>query len=188
MKKLVLAILTGMLLLMLYGTAMACPNPEGCDGVHYKFVRDYVDVHEIKCKACGYQFTEPHWGGTATCTERARCKWTPLGALGGGIEYGELAPHSFTTKASSQLASAATCTEAAKYYAQCDNCDAVSDTVTVSVGDPLGHDYSGAPATCTTDQICAREGCGAVLDSAKGHDYSGAPATCTTDQVCAREG
>ena len=188
MKKLVLAILTGMLLLMLYGTAMACPNPEGCDGVHYKFVRDYVDVHEIKCKACGYQFTEPHWGGTATCTERARCKWTPLGALGGGIEYGELAPHSFTTKASSQLASAATCTEAAKYYAQCDNCDAVSNTVTVSVGDPLGHDYSGAPATCTTDQVCAREGCGAVLDSAKGHDYSGAPATCTTDQVCAREG
>ena len=51
-----------------------------------------------------------------------------------------------------------------------------------------GHDYSGAPATCTTDQVCAREGCGAVLDSAKGHDYSGAPATCTTDQVCAREG
>ena len=188
MKKLVLAILTGMLLLMLYGTAMACPNPEGCDGVHYKFVRDYVDVHEIKCKACGYQFTEPHWGGTSTCTERARCKWTPLGALGGGIEYGELAPHSFTTKASSQLASAATCTEAAKYYAQCDNCDAVSNTVTVSVGDPLGHDYSGAPATCTTDQVCAREGCGAVLDSAKGHDYSGAPATCTTAQVCAREG
>ena len=188
MKKLVLAILTGMLLLMLYGTAMACPNPEGCDGVHYKFVRDYVDVHEIKCKACGYQFTEPHWGGTATCTERARCAWTPLGGLGGGIEYGELAPHSFTTKASSQLASAATCTEAAKYYAQCDNCDAVSDTVTVSVDDPLGHDYSGAPATCTTNQICAREGCGAVLDSAKGHDYSGAPATCTTDQVCAREG
>ena len=51
-----------------------------------------------------------------------------------------------------------------------------------------GHDYSGAPATCTTDQVCARKGCGAVLDSAKGHDYSGAPATCTTDQVCAREG
>ena len=51
-----------------------------------------------------------------------------------------------------------------------------------------GHDYSGAPATCTTDQVCAREGCGAVLDEAKGHDYSGAPATCTTDQVCAREG
>ena len=187
MKKLTLAILVGMLLLMLHGTALACPNPDGCDGKSYEFVRNYADVHELKCKACGYQFTEPHWGGTATCTERARCAWTPLGGLGGGIEYGELAPHSFTTKASSQLVSAATCTEAAKYYAQCDNCDAVSDTVTVSVGDPLGHDYSGAPATCTTDQICAREGCGAVL-SAKGHDYSGAPATCTTDQVCAREG
>ena len=135
------------------------------------------------CEGCGAQRIPqvPHYGGTATCTQKAVCD-------GCKREYGDFAPHSFTTRASGQLASAATCTEAAKYYAQCDNCDAVSDTVTVSVGDPLGHDYSGAPATCTTDQVCAREGCGAVLDSAKGHDYSGAPATCTTDQVCAREG
>ena len=135
------------------------------------------------CEGCGAQRIPqvPHYGGTATCTQKAVCD-------GCKREYGDFAPHSFTTRASGQLASAATCTEAAKYYAQCDNCDAVSDTVTVSVGDPLGHDYSGAPATCTTDQVCAREGCGAVLDSAKGHDYSGAPATCTTAQVCAREG
>ena len=128
------------------------------------------------CEGCGAQRIPqvPHYGGTATCTQKAVCD-------GCKREYGDFAPHSFTTRASGQLASAATCTEAAKYYAQCDNCDAVSDTVTVSVGDPLGHDYSGAPATCTTDQVCAREGCGAVLDSAKGHDYSGAPATCTTD-------
>ena len=143
------------------------------------------DQHEVifACEDCGVRrFVQvSHDGGTATCTQKAVCD-------GCKREYGNLAPHSFTTKASSQLVSAATCTEAAKYYAQCDNCDAVSDTVTVSVGDPLGHDYSGAPATCTTDQVCAREGCGAVLDSAKGHDYSGAPATCTTDQICAREG
>ena len=182
MKKLVLAILTGMLLLMLYGTAMACPNPDGsCLNDFYSYIKAEEDGHWIICTYCGYKFKENHWGGTATCQKRAQCFWD-------GIEYGELAPHSFTTRASSQLASAATCTEAAKYYAQCDNCDAVSDTVTVSVGDPLGHDYSGAPATCTTDQVCAREGCGAVLDSAKGHDYGGAAATCTTPQICAREG
>src|SRR5699024_1073411 len=135
------------------------------------------------CEGCGVRriVEVPHYGGTATCTQKAVCEDCKR-------EYGNLGPHSFTTKASSQLASAATCTEAAKYYAQCDNCDEVSDTVTVPVGDPLGHDYSGAPATCTTDQICAREGCGAVRDGAKGHDYSGAPATCTTDQICAREG
>ena len=182
MKKLVLAILAGMLLLMLYGTAMACPNPDGsCSMNSYSCTKAEEDGHWLRCRFCGYEFKENHWGGTATCQKRAECFWDRKA-------YGELGPHSFTTKASSQLASAATCTEAAKYYAQCDNCDAVSDTVTVSVGDPLGHDYSGAPATCTTDQVCAREGCGAVLDSAKGHDYSGAPATCTTDQVCAREG
>ena len=182
MKKLVLAILAGMLLLMLYGTAMACPNPDGsCSINSYVYIKTEEDGHWLMCSYCGYEFKENHWGGTATCQKRAQCFLD-------GRAYGELAPHSFTTKASSQLVSAATCTEAAKYYAQCDNCDAVSDTVTVSVGDPLGHDYSGAPATCTTDQVCAREGCGAVLDSAKGHDYSGAPATCTTDQVCARKG
>ena len=33
----------------------------------------------------------------------------------------------------------------------------------------LGHDYSGAPATCTTDQICARSGCETILEAARGH-------------------
>ena len=183
MKKLVLAILAGMLLLMLQGAALACSNPDGCDRNTYRFVRDEADGHWLECTGCGYQFKEPHWGGTATCTQRARCAWSATnGSNGGGIEYGELAPHSFTTKASGKLASAATCTEAAKYYVQCDNCDEVSDTVTVSVGDPKGHDYSGAPATCTTDQVCAREGCDAVLDSAKGHvevTVPGFAPTCT---------
>ena len=177
----IMAMLVAALVLLLGAAALACPNPDGCPGDFYALVRGEADGHVIACITCMYQFKESHWGGTATCTQLARCYWE-------GMEYGELAPHSFTNKASSRLASAATCTEAAKYYAQCDNCDEVSDTVTVSVDDPLGHDYSGAPATCTTDQVCAREGCGAVLDSAKGHDYSGAPATCTTDQVCAREG
>ena len=41
--------------------------------------------------------------------------------------------------------------------------------MTVPVGVSLGHDYSGAPATCTTPQICARTGCEAVLEEALGH-------------------
>ena len=80
MKKLVLAILAGMLLLMLYGTAMACPNPDGCDRNTYKFVRDEADGHWLECTRCGYQFKEPHWGGNGylhtTCAVRMECnKW-----------------------------------------------------------------------------------------------------------------
>lgn len=47
-----------------------------------------------------------------------------------------LAGHRFTTKPSGELASEATYTEAAKYYVQCDHCDAIDRTKTVSVGEP----------------------------------------------------
>ena len=64
--------------------------------------------------------------------------------------------HSFTDKASDELASAATCTEAAKYYVQCDRCDEVSDTATIAVGNPLNHSFTNkasdelaSVATCT---------------------------------------
>ena len=39
----------------------------------------------------------------------------------------------------------------------------------------LGHDDSGEAATCETDKVCAREGCGYVLEAALGHSWS-APA------------
>lgn len=58
--------------------------------------------------------------------------------------------HSYTTKVSSEKASDATCTEAAVYYIQCDNCDAVSETETVSVGEENGHDFSD-----TSKKTCA---------------------------------
>ena len=73
-------------------------------------------------------------GGTATCVQKAECEVC-------GAEYGDYGPHSFTDKPSDQLAGAATCTEGTRYYVQCDNCDAVSDTVTVAVGEPAGHDW-----------------------------------------------
>ena len=72
MKKLTLAILVGMLLLMLHGTALACPNPDGCDGKSYGFVWNYADVHKLECKACGYRFTEPHWGGERLPAQNVR--------------------------------------------------------------------------------------------------------------------
>ena len=47
--------------------------------------------------------------------------------------------HRFIDKQSNQCAVAATCTESARYYVQCDVCAALSETQTVAVGTPLGH-------------------------------------------------
>ena len=186
---------------LLCGAALAdtyfCSN---CAKTQYFEVQSetYIndDYHETVwiCEICGdpYKMNADHYGGTATCTQKAVCD----GCKG---EYGDLAPHSFTTKASGQLASAATCTEAAKYYAQCDNCGAVSDMVTVSVGDPAGHKWLWASfydgthqATCAecgtrTEReahtvpegmgvACVEEGtiwpvCGHDYDSGIGHDW-----------------
>ncbi len=109
------------------------------------------------CEGCGAQRIPqvPHYGGTATCTQKAVCD-------GCKREYGDFAPHSFTTRASGQLASAATCTEAAKYYVQCDRCDEVSDTVTVAVGEAKGHVEVAVPGiapTCTSTGLTAGKRC-----------------------------
>ncbi len=52
------------------------------------------------------------------------------------------ADHSFNTKASSQQVTPADCDNAATYYVQCDNCDAVNYEMTVAVGDALGHGHT----------------------------------------------
>jgi len=76
------------------------------------------------------------------------------------------------------------CDEEGYTYRACtvENCKAM---IVLERSNKLGHDESGAPATCTTDKVCAR-GCGEVLEPKLGHDDTGAPATCTTDKVCAR--
>lgn len=100
----------------------------------------------------------------ATCTVPGKVTYTATFDDGNletqtKVVEGELAPHTFTTKASDQLAKAATCTEAAQYYVQCDVCGAVSDTVTVAVGEPAGHQFtvdSGimvSAATCQQKQL-----------------------------------
>lgn len=64
--------------------------------------------------------------------------------------------HSFTDKASSVKAADATCTEAARYYVQCDNCSEYTTEKTVPVGDPLGHDWD--EGTVTTKPTCEKDG------------------------------
>ncbi len=57
----------------------------------------------------------PHAGGSATCTEQAKCATC-------GKPYGELAAHSYTKEVvdAKHLASAATCTAKATYYKSCE--------------------------------------------------------------------
>lgn len=89
------------------------------------------------------------------------------------------AEHTFADTASDVIKSEATCTEAAVYYVKCDNCDAVSNTLTVKVGEPLGHDLTVTVVepTCEkdgyTESVCARCGLSYRTNyvAAKGHSY-----------------
>ena len=67
----------------------------------------------------------------------------------------------------------ATCEEAGGTKAPCkrDGCDAAE--VRGEQEDALGHDESGADATCTADKVCARDGCEHVLTLKSGHDFTG---------------
>ena len=91
----------------------------------------------------------------ANCTEYGTCQYCRK-------PYLDPDNHSFTDKASDELASAATCTEAAKYYVQCDRCDEVSDTVTVAVGEAKGHvevTVPGIAPTCTSTGLTVGKRC-----------------------------
>ena len=99
-------------------------------------------------------------GGSATCTQKAECAVC-------GEEYGDYV-HDFTAEKAEEkyLASAATCTQAAKYYKSCAVCGLSSkDTeqeATFASGSALGHDYKSAVTapTCTaqgyTTHVCSR--------------------------------
>ena len=90
------------------------------------------------------------------------------------------AEHTFANTASDVIKSEATCTEAAVYYVKCDNCDAVSNTLTVKVGEPLGHDLT----VTVVEPTCEKDGytnhvCSVCGDSyrdnyvdAAGHQYT----------------
>ena len=136
---------------------------EGAVGSHNRVTNvvpatcDNGGYTERVCTICGNSIISNrtqalgHDMAPATCTVPSTCK------NGCGKTEGEPAGHSFTTKASAKQASAASCTEKARYYAQCDNCTEISDTVTVEVGNLKAHTFEkqfaseivATPATCT---------------------------------------
>ena len=185
-KKVFVAIMLGLLALLLCGTALACPNPEPCPNQNYYPEYAKEAYHLLVCTACGYKTAYSHFGGTATCTQRAICE-------GCGHEYGSwpIGQHTWGAYTSDGNA---TCTADGTKTAHCANC-IVTDTV-ADVGSALGHSFtnyvSDGNATCTADGTktasCDRN-CGvtdtvADVGSALGHDYK----TAVTAPTCEKNG
>ena len=144
------------------------------DGTHYEL---------IGCDSCrNTKRTETSTcsGGTATCTEKAKCSDC-------GEEYGELAEHSFNTKDSGSQAFPADCTNPAKNYVQCDNCSAVSTTKTVEVGGALGHGMTNgfrysSNNNGTHTKYCAD--CNTAIEGEINEPCSGGTANCAMQAIC----
>ena len=185
-KKVFVAIMLGLLALLLCGTALACPNPDPCPNQNYYPEYAKEAYHLLVCTACGYKTAYSHFGGTATCTQRAICE-------GCGHEYGSwpIGQHTWGAYTSDGNA---TCTADGTKTAHCANC-IVTDTV-ADVGSALGHSFtnyvSDGNATCTADgtktATCDRN-CGvtdtvADVGSALGHDYK----TAVTAPTCEKNG
>ena len=97
---------------------------------------------------------ENHHGGTATCTELAKCEDC-------GVSYGSKLSHSFTESKVDEkyLVSAADCDSSAVYYKSC--VCGEKGTETFTSGEALGHAYATTYETDATHHwnVCTREGC-----------------------------
>ncbi len=137
-------------------------------------------LNQAICGVCGQPYGETgghKWvaqeGKDATCTEKgytAYEKCSVCSAEQGKEDIG-VADHTFLKGiASDEVKTEANCDDAAVHYAKCDNCEFVSDDVTVAVGEKLGH-KPGAAATCITAQTCTR--CPAIITPATGiHNHT----------------
>ncbi|MBQ8237468.1 MAG: hypothetical protein IJZ39_04915 [Oscillospiraceae bacterium] len=92
-------------------------------------------THSVTCTVCGTAATEEHSGGTATCTEQAKCKHC-------GASYGELGGHS-----------------PAENTDYTDNGDGTHSYTCTDCKETVAEDHTGGTATCTTQAKC--EHCGA---------------------------
>lgn len=130
--------------------------------------------------------SRPHTGGTASCVERAVCEEC-------NFEYGsvDLTAHDWSEwTADDETTHSRACMR--------ENCNAEEETekhdldfACTASGTCSDCGYvkqaqehiPGAAATCTTNQVCTREGCGAVIRGRSGHDYKAVVTepSCLTD-------
>ena len=153
---------------------------------------------------CGAVFHKAeHSGGTATCTQKAKCKDC-------GAEYGDVLGHDFTTSwthddnmhwkqcsrcdkkddvgphtwDNGTITTAPTCTKAGKKTYSCTKCDATKIEPIPATGHSWKSDWT-SDATHHWHE-CANENCD-VTDNAGKNGYaehSGGKATCTQNAVC----
>ena len=123
-------------------------------------------THTKTCSVCsegtdGHTVTENCSGGTATCTEKAKC------SVCGG-EYGDVLGHSFEKEIidDEHIKTPATCLEQAVYYYSCARCDisakGIDEEKVFRAGAALGHDFTEmiiddlhlvSSATCTEKAV-----------------------------------
>lgn len=111
-----------------------------------------------------------HKGGTATCTQQAKCK--TCGSL-----YGNTANHTFSSQWT--IDKQATCTTQGSKSHHCQNCNAKKD---VTIIQATGH--TGGKATCSSLAKCSVCGCsyGSYMNHVYGKDWTiDKQATCTTE-------
>lgn len=134
---------------------VSLPVPAGTDPVKH----DYYVVHMFSKDAFGKKAGDVEYPAVTERDGYIAFYVTGLSPIMvGWTDTTSTAPdgHSFTNKASDVKATDATCTEAATYYVQCDNCTEHTTQKTVPVGDPLGHDWN--EGTVTTKPTCEKDG------------------------------
>ena len=153
---------------------------------------------------CGAVFHKAqHSGGTATCTQKAKCKDC-------GAEYGDVLGHDFTTSwthddnehwkqcsrcdikddvsphtwNNGTITTAPTCTKAGKKTYSCTKCDATKIEPIPATGHSWKSDWT-SDATHHWHE-CANENCDVTDNAGKdGYaEHSGGTATCTEKAVC----
>ena len=134
-------------------TCSVCGATEGEALGHTPEADDGDCTTGIHCSVCGVELTPgnaSHTGGTATCTEQAKCDVC-------GTAYGELAPHTWTAEYTAEDA------DAEKHYHVCTVCGAKD------AGE--AHVWNVEAATEETDKHC--EVCGYVAEEQLGHVHAG---------------
>ena len=154
-----------------------------CNVCSHSYVGDQVEAN-------GHEWAE------ASCTDAKTCKTC-------GATEGDALGHSFTTSASGELVSKATCVDKAVYRVKCDNCDAVSDDMNVEIGETDSENHVGeteirdaSAATCTQAGYTGDTYCKAcdnkIRDgetiSAVGHDPSAAVKENEVAATCGQAG
>ena len=121
-----------------------------------------------KAEMCRYAQTSGKWSAVSAFTGSEKAIILAQGTPATNGDLDAALGHSYTTKASSVRASAATCTTAAKYYIQCDYCSAYTTGKTIAVGNKLGHSFGDWETVTAADYVtdglekrtCSRTDCG----------------------------